>query len=104
MPSLGSEPAATSSTPPRVYVALEPPRNPDATDQGAVANFVANDPAYRDLIQAACDDYSYATAVDLAPGWDNTTMVATGVDPFNFHPNATGMTFIADRFLSVACG
>jgi hypothetical protein len=88
----------TSGTPPRVFVALEPPRNPAATNQAGVVAFYANDPDYRALITAACADYNYVTVVDLAPGWDNSTMVATGIDPYNFHPNAAGMTQLAGTF------
>lgn len=89
-----------AAQPPRVFVALEPPRNPDATAQNGVTAFYANDPAFRSLIRTACSAYSYATVVDLAPGWDNETMVATGVDPYNFHPNDLGMEHIADAFLT----
>lgn len=90
----------TSGTPPRVYVGHEPPRNPEATNQAAVQAFYANNPAYRALVSDLCSQYSYVEAVDLGAGWDNNTMVATGVDPYNFHPNGLGMDRLAKTFLN----
>lgn len=103
-----------SATPPHVYLALEPPRNPPA-DIGGV--FAANDPAYRAIYTAACAEWSaYVRCVDLAaasasaPAWDNSTMVASAApvcpgvdcgkiaDPYNFHPNGVGMVNLAAKF------
>ncbi len=89
-----------SPTPPRVFVGLEPPRNPDSTDQAQLALFNANDPDYRAKIATVSADYPYVTVVDLAPDWDNSTMVATGVDPSNFHPNTAGMEHLAASFVA----
>ena len=88
----------TSSAAPPVFVAKEPPRNPDATSRGAVAAFYANQGAYRALIDAMCNEYNRAVSVDLAPGWDNTTMVSVLDRTHRFHPNTLGMACIADNF------
>ena len=58
-------------------MAKEPPRNPTGVSREGGTAFYANQGAYRTLIDAVCDEYSQAFSVDLAPGWDNTTMVST---------------------------
>jgi hypothetical protein len=83
---------------PPVFVAKEPPRNPDAVDKVAVADFYANQGAYRALIDAVCNEYGRAVSVDLAPGWDNATMVSVLDTTNRFHPNTLGMSCIADSF------
>lgn len=106
-----------STTPPHVFLGMEPQRNPAATSQAGVAYFDANKAAYGAIWTAACGEWSYVTCVDLdaasasAPAWDNTTMVATNAptcpgvdcgkvaDPFNFHPNGVGMGNIATKFI-----
>ncbi len=80
----------TSSTPPRVFVALEPPRNPAATSKVAVDAFYANQAAYRSLITRTCAQYNYVRVVDLAPNWDNSTMVSASDQRYGFHPNEIG--------------
>ena len=89
---------ATSDAAPPVFVAKEPPRNPGAANKPAIDAFYANQGAYRALIDAVCDEYSQAVSVDLAPGWDNTTMVSALDTRTRFHPNTLGMSCIADNF------
>jgi hypothetical protein len=69
-----------------------------AANRPAVAAFYANQGAYRALIDAVCDEYSQAVSVDLAPGWDNSTMVPVLDTRTRFHPNTLGMSCIADNF------
>lgn len=88
----------TASRGPRVLVAKEPPRNPGATSQGAVAAFYRNEPAYRALIDSVCNEYRAADSVDLRPGWNNTTMVSDKDTAYRFHPNTLGMSCIAHNF------
>ena len=88
----------TAGAAPPVFVAKEPPRNPTGVNQGQVTAFYANQGAYRRLIDAVCDEYSQAFSVDLAPGWDNTTMVSTLDTRHHIHPNTLGMQCIAGNF------
>lgn len=89
----------SSSLPPRVLVAKEPPRNPGAVSQSAVAAFYANEPSYRALIDGVCREYGAAHCVDLRPGWDNTTMVSDKDTSYRFHPNTlAGLPQFVGRF------
>ena len=88
---------SSRETPP-VFVAKEPPRNPGSGSQRASVAFYANQSAYRALIDAVCNQYYQAISVDLAPGWDNTTMVSVLDSIHRFHPNTLGMSLIADHF------
>jgi hypothetical protein len=87
-----------SSNPVRVFVAKEPPRNPQATSQTQVAAFYHNEPAYRALIDSVCNEYRAAYPVDLRPGWNNATMVSELDTLHRFHPNTLGMSSIATSF------
>ncbi|MDQ5840881.1 MAG: hypothetical protein M3537_07015 [Chloroflexota bacterium] len=87
-----------SSTQPPVFVAKEPPRNPDAANKTAVSAFYRNEPAYRALIDSVCNEYGAAYSVDLRPGWNNATMVSKLDTRTRFHPNTLGMSGIADNF------
>ena len=83
---------------PPVFVAKEPPRNPGAVNQRANVAFYANQGAYRRLIDSVCEEYSQAFSVDLAPRWNNTTMVSTLDRNHKTHPNTLGMRCIAGNF------
>ena len=87
-----------STTPPPMFVAKEPPRNPAAASRPAVAAFYRNEHAYRALIDSVCNEYGYAHPVDLRPGWNNATMVSKLDTTRRFHPNTLGMSRIADNF------
>jgi hypothetical protein len=79
-------------------VAKEPPRNPGAILQAAIAAFNANQGTHRALLDAGCAEDSRPVSVDLAPGWDNATMVSVLDTRSRFHPNTLDMSCIADNF------
>lgn len=83
-----------SPRPPRVFVALEAPRNPVAAGVSAWNEW---EPAYRQAIIDVVAEFPNASTVDLAPDWNNPDYIRT-TDPQKAHPNDLGMAHIASRF------
>lgn len=82
--------------PPQIIVAKEPPKK--AGSEGA-ALFAVSDPKFRAQIDTVCAEFPNVHVVDLAPGWDNDTMVSS-FDTAGFHPNDLGQRHIADKYLA----
>lgn len=82
------------AVPPPVLVAKDPPVGAFTTQVRQKA-WAANSPYLHAIIDSVTSEFSSARVVDLGPGWDYTTMAST-VDNAKFHPNATGMKYIAD--------
>lgn len=98
----------TSGTPPQVYLATEPPRNPGATCQPCVVADTANRATYAALEANICGQYLNCHLVDLSHGWDNSTMVALTdpdgagplvADALRLHPNHLGMNQLASTYI-----
>lgn len=89
-----------SLTPPQIFVAKEPQRNPAAISAPNVTAFNANNAAYRAIVDAVCAERANAHPVDLyTDDWNNSTMVASLDVANNFHPNDLGMEYIASKFI-----
>lgn len=86
-----------SKTPPRVFVALEAPRNPAAS---GLETWNTWEPVYRQAIIDVCAEFPNAATVDLAPGWENPAFIGSR-DAAKAHPNDLGMAHIAGRFEEV---
>lgn len=85
-----------SPNPPQIFLAKEPPRPSNAS---GYANFQANDPVYRSLIDTLVSEFSNVNSVDLAPGYD-TSLFVSSIDPTHkHHPNDLGQRHIAERYL-----
>lgn len=83
-----------SATPPQIFLAKEPPR---AGSGASIYN--ANVGWYNAEIDNFAATFSNVTAVDLAPGWDNSTMISSlDVAGGSFHPNDKGHSLMADHF------
>lgn len=88
-----------SSTPPHVWVAKEPVRGPQATDQDAATAMLANRGWFNTAIDDVCAEFpSYVHTVDLNVGYDPATMSSPLDTPRKFHPGDLGMIAIASSF------
>lgn len=82
------------SVPPPVLVLKDPPVG-GFTTQARQDAWAENSPYLHSIIDTVTSEFASARVVDLGPGWDYTTMASTD-DSAKFHPNATGMRYIAD--------
>ena len=83
-----------SPNPPAIFLAKEPPRNGPSG-----ATYSANIDWYNTATDQIASEFSNVHTVDLAPGWDNFTMVSSLDTGSNFHPNDIGHSHIADCFV-----
>ena len=83
-----------SPTPPRVFLAKEPPRG-----YPAIEAWVEQHQYYDDMIETIASEFTNVNVVDLLPGWDGATMI-TSNDTNNpaIHPNDVGQEHIASKF------
>lgn len=80
-----------SNNPPQIFYGLEPPRVPENT------NFWTANPMFRSKVNEIALEFPNVTVVDLAPDWDNDTMISS-IDGAGFHPNDRGQSLMADHF------
>lgn len=85
-----------SANPPKVFVVLEAPRNPAASNVSGWNTYAAT---YRQAIIDVVAEFPSAFTVDIAPGWQNPTFIGSK-DTAKAHPNDLGMIHIADKLES----
>jgi len=83
-----------AKNPPRIFIGKEPPRIGSGQ-----STYDANIAWYNAEIDALAAMLPHVTAVDLAAGWDNSTMVSSlDTGGGSFHPNDKGHAKMADHF------